>query len=56
MGEWLLPYESVRTAPDPKAALLRFLKTTYRAAADLGHWPAGLECDLGWLRRPRVVS
>ena len=36
--EWFLPYESVRTAADPDAALLEFLDTTYSAAADLGGW------------------
>jgi hypothetical protein len=56
MGEWLLPYEVVRTAHDPEATLLRFLQTTYRAAADPGRWPAGLECDLGQPRRPRPVD
>jgi hypothetical protein len=38
MGEFLLPYDAVRTAPDPEAALLDFLQATYEAAADLGHW------------------
>jgi hypothetical protein len=36
--QFLLPYESVRTAADPDAALLEFLQTTYEAAADLGGW------------------
>ena len=35
-GQFLLPYEAVRTAPDPDATLLAFLQTTYDAAADLG--------------------
>ena len=30
LGEFLLPYEAVRTAPDPHRALLDFLETTYR--------------------------
>jgi hypothetical protein len=38
MREWILPYEAVRTAPDPDAALLDFLQSTYEAAADLGRW------------------
>jgi hypothetical protein len=38
LGEFLLPYEVVRTAPDPDAVLLDFLQTTYAAAADLGGW------------------
>ena len=38
MGEFLLPYEAARTAPDPRAAVLDFLQSTYEAAANLGHW------------------
>src|SRR5438046_2479540 len=38
LGEFLLPYEAVRTASDPEAALMEFLQTTYEAAADLGGW------------------
>jgi hypothetical protein len=38
LGEFLLPYEVVRKAPDPDAVLLDFLQTTYAAAADLGDW------------------
>jgi hypothetical protein len=38
MREWILPYETVRTAADPEAALLDFLQSTYEAAADLGRW------------------
>jgi len=56
MGEWLLPYDMVRSAPDPDATRLRFLETTYRAAADLGHWDRGLECALGAPRMPRRVA
>jgi hypothetical protein len=37
-GEFLLPYEAVRSAPDPDAALLGFLQSTYDAAADLAAW------------------
>jgi len=55
LGEWLLPYDAVRNASDPEAALLRFLETTYRAAADLARWDRALECHLGVPRRPRVV-
>jgi hypothetical protein len=56
MGEWLLPYEVVRTAKDPDAALLRFLETTYRAAADLGGWDRALECGIGVPGQPRPVG
>lgn len=38
LGEFVLPYEAVRTADDPDEALLRFLQTTYEAAADLADW------------------
>jgi hypothetical protein len=55
MGEWLLPYDAVRTAADPDAALLRFLETTYRAAADLGHWDRALDCAIGTPRVPRPL-
>ncbi|MEO8523180.1 MAG: DUF5996 family protein [Caldimonas sp.] len=56
MGEWLLPYEAVRGAADPEATLMRFLQSTYRAAADLAHWDAALECELGVPSRPRAVA
>ena len=56
LGEFLLPYEAVRTAPDPDAALLAFLQSTYDAAADLAHWDrAALECDEGQPGVPRPV-
>jgi predicted GNAT family acetyltransferase len=38
LGEFLLPYELVRTASDPDAVLLSFLQSTYRAAAELAGW------------------
>ncbi len=38
LGEFLLPYEEVRRAPDPDAALLAFLESTYDAASRLGAW------------------
>jgi uncharacterized protein DUF5996 len=37
-GEFLLPYEAMRSAPDPDAALLQFLQTTYEAAANKANW------------------
>ena len=42
MHEWILPYEAVRLAPDPDAALLTFAQRTYEAAAALGGWPRTL--------------
>jgi hypothetical protein len=38
MREWILPYESVRAAGDPDAAVLAFCESTYAAAADHGGW------------------
>jgi hypothetical protein len=38
MGEFLLPYDAVRTASDPDAILMEFLRSTYDAVADLGAW------------------
>ena len=38
LKEFLLMYDDVRAAPSPKAALMEFLQSTYRAAADLGKW------------------
>ena len=48
LGEFLLPYEAVRTAADPDATLLAFLQSAYLAAALAGKWdrPA-LECPIG---------
>jgi hypothetical protein len=53
LGEFLLPYEAVRTAANPDAALEAFLQSTYEAAADLAAWDRDvLECGEG---RPGVV-
>ncbi|MFH8445326.1 DUF5996 family protein [Streptomyces sp. NPDC018026] len=51
-GQFLLPYEAVRTARDPDHALTEFLRTTYEAAAEHGDWDrAALESDpLRWDR------
>lgn len=38
LGEFILPYDAVRTAEDPDQALLSFLQSTYDAAADLAQW------------------
>jgi hypothetical protein len=48
LGEFILPYDAVRTAPDPDAALMEFLVSTYEAAADLAKWDRkALECAMG---------
>jgi hypothetical protein len=38
LGEFILLYDDVRKAVDPRAALLDFLQSTYEAGADLAHW------------------
>jgi hypothetical protein len=54
LGEFILPYEAVRTAPDPDAVLMAFLSSTYAAAADAAKWDRrALECELGRPGRPR---
>ncbi|MET3841046.1 DUF5996 family protein [Bradyrhizobium sp. OAE829] len=53
LGEFILPYDAVRTADDPDQALLDFLQSTYEAAAISAKWDRdALECDLG---QPGVV-
>jgi uncharacterized protein DUF5996 len=48
LGEFLLPYDTMRAAGDPDAALMDFLVSTYEAAADLGKWDRkALECPIG---------
>ncbi|RYY27960.1 MAG: hypothetical protein EOP62_05730 [Sphingomonadales bacterium] len=56
LGEFLIDYEAVRTAPDPAAALAEFLESTYEAAANLAEWDRdALECAPGSPRIPRKV-
>lgn len=42
-GQFLLPYEAVRTADDPDATLLAFRQSTFEAAAVHAHWDPALE-------------
>ncbi|HEY3785083.1 MAG TPA: DUF5996 family protein [Steroidobacteraceae bacterium] len=54
LGEFLLPYEVVRTASDPDGTLLAFLQSTYEAAAESAGWDrAHLECAPGECTVPR---
>jgi hypothetical protein len=56
LGEFLLPYDAVRTSADPDVTLLAFLQSSYAAAADAAHWDrANLECQFGEPNRPRPV-
>jgi hypothetical protein len=53
LGEFILPYDAVRTAAQPDQALLDFLQSTYEAAANSAKWDRdALECALG---QPGVV-
>jgi hypothetical protein len=55
LGEFILPYDTVRAAAEPDVLLLDFLSTTYAAAAETGAWDrAALECPIGMPARPRV--
>lgn len=38
LGEFLLPYEAVRTALDPPGTVRAFCESVYEAGASLGHW------------------
>ena len=43
-GEFVMPYEAMRQSPDPDAALMEFLQSTYEAAANGARWDrVGLE-------------
>jgi hypothetical protein len=56
LGEFILPYETLRTARDPDTLLLDFLNSTYAAAADSGGWDrTALECPLGTPARVRPL-
>jgi hypothetical protein len=53
LGEFILPYDRMRTAADPDDALLAFLQSSYDAAADLAGWDrAALEREEGPVGRP----
>jgi hypothetical protein len=56
LKEFILPYDTVRTAANPDNVLLDFLSSTYAAAADAGKWDrAALECPLGSPARARAA-
>lgn len=38
LGEFVLPYEVVRSADSPEETLTAFLQSTYEAAASTGDW------------------
>jgi len=54
LGEFVLPYEAVRAADSPDAAVDAFLESTYAAAADLAEWDRRtLEREAGFRPLPR---
>ena len=52
LGEFLLPYDAVRTAEDPEATLMAFLQSTYATGADLAGWDRA-RLELQEIPRPR---
>jgi hypothetical protein len=46
LGEFLLPYDLVRTSANPDSMLLAFMESTYLAAAERAKW------DIDELRHP----
>ena len=56
LGEFMLPYDAVRTAADPDQTLLAFLQSTYEAAANLAQWDrTALDAPFGVARIPRAL-
>lgn len=46
-GEYFLSYDEVRNSENPEETLMRFLNSTYKAAAKTGNWNRDqLDCDL----------
>jgi hypothetical protein len=57
LGEFVLPYEAVRISENPDDELMKFLQSTYGAAADLAGWDRqALECAFGIPRVPRALA
>jgi hypothetical protein len=56
LGEFILPYETVRRAANPEDLVLDFLGTSYEAAAETAHWDrTHLECRPGVAGRVRPL-
>ena len=57
LGEFVLPYDAVRSAADPDGDLMAFLVSTYEAAAKLGAWDRDLlDCGPGRARDVRPAD
>jgi Family of unknown function (DUF5996) len=47
LGEFILPYEDMRTSTSPEKMLMDFFKSTYEVSANLGKWDRkNLDWDL----------
>ena len=55
-GEFILPYEAVRTSDNPEATLMAFLESTYEAAASLGNWDRSQDCPRGANGKPLPID
>jgi Family of unknown function (DUF5996) len=51
----VLPYEAVRSAPEPRTALLAFLESTYEAGATLAGWDR-VELESAWCPGPPELN
>ncbi len=51
----VLPYESVRTAPDPRSTLLSFFQSAYEEGATLAGWDRA-ELESAWCPSPPELS
>ncbi len=57
LGEFILPYDAVRSSPDPRRAVRNFLDSTYTACASVGRWSNDLVPEgATWLGRPAHIS
>ena len=57
LGEFILPYDAVRSAADPRRAIRGFLDSTYKACASVGGWPKDLVPEEAtWLGRSARTS
>ena len=57
LGEFVLPYEAVRSCEDPEQMLKAFLETSYAAVADLAGWDrASLELPGVYIGKPYDVE
>jgi hypothetical protein len=51
----LLPYEAVRTAPNPRSSLLAFVESAYQAGAELAGWDRA-DLESSWCPEPARLN